>query len=70
VGAAGGLRGRALAAFFGEDVVQGDVEVGVGDGDLGEVLDELGGHGVVVVVVEGEVEVVGSIGDGRVAVIR
>jgi hypothetical protein len=49
VGAGGGLGGRAPAAFFGEDVVEGDVEVGVGDGDVGEVLDEFGGHGVVVV---------------------
>jgi hypothetical protein len=56
VGAGGGLRGRAPAAFFGEDVVEGDVEVGVGDGDVGEVLDEFGGHGVVAV--EGEVVLV------------
>ncbi|KAJ8106189.1 hypothetical protein OPT61_g9703 [Boeremia exigua] len=30
----GGLRGGALAAFFGEDVLEADVEVGVCDGDL------------------------------------
>jgi hypothetical protein len=36
---------RSLADFFGEDVVQGDVEVGMADWNLFEVFDEAGGHG-------------------------
>lgn len=45
--AVGGLRrlGRGpLATFFGEDVVQTHVEVGVSDGYLFEVLDKFGSH--------------------------
>lgn len=45
--AIGGLRrlGRGpLAAFLGEDIVQADVEMGVGDWNLFKVFDELGGH--------------------------
>jgi hypothetical protein len=36
---------RSFPNFFSEDVVQGDVEVGMADWDLFEVFDKAGGHG-------------------------